>query len=359
MKTILLLFAAALTFISACSQTSKPTAGTGNRAQQLTDSIYKASGVPGILVATSEKGKRTYYASGFANLETKQLFDSATLFEAGSITKTFTAYVLLSVLKEKGITETTPIVNYLPDSVKANKALQTITFLQLLNHTAGFARMPDNIDATVSNQMQPYEHYSIHHLFSYLKTCQPKFTGKSSYSNLGFGLAGVLAARINGKTYAQLLDDNIFMPFKMAAPGKGVVQNNNNSKGYFENEATNYWTMNSMEAAGGLKCNAVEMLSYLESMITPVNKDAKVIIDSLLSSTVTLQGSLSVGRAWHIITKPGKPVIYWHNGGTYGFSTFVAFEKNSGKAVMVAINQFNKNAYSDGLGFLLIKLLLQ
>jgi hypothetical protein len=53
-----------------------------------------------------------------------------------------------------------------------------------------------------------------------------------------------------------------------------------------------------------------------------------------------------------------QPGVYWHNGGTYGLSTFCAFLKNKSKAVLVIINQFNKNEISDGLGIQLIKQLM-
>jgi len=46
--------------------------------------------------------------------------------------------------------------------------------------------------------------------------------------------------------------------------------------------------------------------------------------------------------AWHIMT--GRtPLIYWHNGGTYGFSTFAAFEPKSQTAIFAAANAFNVN----------------
>ena len=54
-----------------------------------------------------------------------------------------------------------------------------------------------------------------------------------------------------------------------------------------------------------------------------------------------------------------KPIIYWHNGGTYGFSTFAAFIKGQQKAVIVVINKFNQNNISDGLGIAIMKELIK
>ncbi|MEI9909926.1 MAG: serine hydrolase [Bacteroidota bacterium] len=82
-------------------------------------------------------GERKYYNFGFADPDKKMLFDSATIFEIGSITKTFTAYVLESILTEKGINDSSAVWNIFPDSVQQIKALESITFLGLMNHTSG------------------------------------------------------------------------------------------------------------------------------------------------------------------------------------------------------------------------------
>ncbi len=68
---------------------------------------------------------------------------------------------------------------------------------------------------------------------------------------------------------------------------------------------------------------------------------------------------MKVCRAWHTLQQKDKPVIYWHNGGTYGFSTFAAFLKNTDQAVMIVINRFNSNNISDNLGFTIMKKMLE
>ncbi len=97
------------------------------------------------------------------------------------------------------------------------------------------------------------------------------------------------------------------------------------------------------------------MLSYLQSMTMPINEESKEIITNLLKSTIAITPEINVAKAWHTVEKEGLPVIYWHNGGTYGFSTFAGFLKDQNKAVIVVINQFNKNKISDGLGVAIMK----
>jgi len=331
----------------------------GTFIHQKGDSLYKSSKVPGIFVGVLHKGVARYFNFGYANPDKKMPFDSATIFEAGSITKTFTAFVLVSVLKEKGISENQSILGYLPDSVQGNKALEKISFLNLLNHTSGLPRLPDNMSLT-ENAMSPYDRYKAGDLFSYLRTAVPKPDGKSNYSNLGMGLAGVLAERISGKRYAVLLDEYIFLPFHLVTPANALANAaDNKSQGYFGDDQSAYWNMDVMAPAGGLKCSAKEMLGYLKEISAPSNAAIKPIVDTLLQPTVRVNERVSVGRAWHTLENKNKPVVYWHNGGTYGFSTFAAFLKGGEEAVIVVVNQFNTNKVSDGLGMAIMNKLIE
>lgn len=354
MKIYKLLFLiCCLSFVSCVNaQTTKE--NLSNFIQQAADSIYKKESLPGIFVSILNNGERQFFNAGFADPDKQKIFDAATMFEIGSITKTFTAYVLTAVLMENKIDETELIIKYLPDSVKQNKNLSSVSFLNLMNHTSGLPRLPGNMKPV--NNRQPYEDYAEKELFSYLKNCTPKMDGKYDYSNLGAGVAGVLAERISGKTYAALLDEYIFIPFKMVTPANGIAVNQNKSTGYYANDdKAAYWNMNVLAPAGGLKCTGTEMLTYLQNLCFPKTDNSKIIIDKLTAQSVALNPKIAIGRGWHIFNDKDQPLFYWHNGGTYGFSTFCAFTKNKSNAVIVVINQFSKNALADGLGLKIIK----
>ena len=322
--------------------------------QNAADSIYKKDSLPGIFVGILNNGERHFFNAGFADPEKKMPFDSATMFEIGSITKTFTAYVLTAVLMENKIADTAFILKYLPDSVRQNQYLQHINFLNLMNHTSGLPRLPENMK--LDSSRQPYENYGASNLISFLKNCKPKPNAQYEYSNLGGGLAGVLAERISGKNYAALLDQYIFLPFKMETPANTFAATQNKSTGYFaKDDKTPYWNMNVLAPAGGLKCTGNEMLTYLQNMCFPKTGNSKTIVDKLTEQTFAVNPKIAIGRGWHIFNDKDKPLFYWHNGGTFGFSTFCAFTKDKSKAIIVVVNQFNKNAFSDGLGSRIIK----
>jgi CubicO group peptidase (beta-lactamase class C family) len=345
-------------FIAACKQPEKKQDNTlASYIQAQSDSLLKSDNLPGIFVGVLDSGRRIYYSAGYADPDKKIAFDSATLFEIGSITKTFTALVLEKVLKEKGISDSNSISIHLPDSVRANKALKDISFLSLLNHTSGLPRLPDNMDL-MDDWLTPYDNYTPEEFFSYLENCTPVATGKSNYSNLGAALAGVLAERIAGRDYFDLLDQYVFTPFGLGKSNK-TLEVSNKAQGYFNNDKALYWGTSIMGPAYVLKSNADELLDYLGYMAIPSDSAAKLLIDKLLEPTLTIVPGTSVCRAWHTIEQKDKPVIYWHNGSTYGFSTFGAFIRGQQKAVIVVTNRFNKSAVSDALGIAIMRRILK
>jgi CubicO group peptidase (beta-lactamase class C family) len=355
---LLLFFIVPCIVLLSCHAQDKPRAANGLDAliKSKGDSILKTEKVPGIFVGVLNKGKRSYYQFGYANPTTKTVFDSSTVFEIGSITKTFTAYVLETILKEKQVSDTSFILPYLPDSVRQNKSLAGIRFIHLLNHTSGLPRLPTNIDVL---SKQPYETYTVDSLFTFLKTYKAKPPGQFEYSNLAFGLSGVLASSISRKSYATLLEEYVFEPFHLLKPGDNFETAGTKSQGYFGADSISFWRFDALAPAGALKCSGEEVLNYLQTISNPPAA-VKPVIDSLLSPTFTIPpGKMQVGRSWFIQQRDQQPIVYWHNGGTYGFSTYAAFLKGRDIAVIIAINQFNKNAAADKLGNEVMSFLLQ
>jgi len=324
-----------------------------------TDTAFSKAGVPGMFVLYGNGSSEGFYSAGYAQPDNQKGYDMKTFFEIGSITKTFTAYTLMCVLKDHQIADSSYILPYLPSSVQNNEQLASISFVQLMNHSSGLPRLPENLDLS-SMTLQPYESYDSNQLFTYLQTAKLNKPGSYEYSNLGAGLAGVLAEKISGKTYAALLDQYIFLSFKMVDQNNTLEKSENKSQGYIDNNTVaEYWNMNILVPAGGLKCTGEEMKKYLTAMSKPINKYGEAIMTELTTPTLTLSPSLQVGRGWHISKKKDRADVYWHNGGTYGFSTFCAFVKGTGQYVMVVINKFNSNAVSDKLGMNIIHKILE
>lgn len=311
-----------------------------------TDSVFKLNAIPGILIGTSINGKHHFFNAGMADKSNNQVFTPETQFEIGSISKTFTAYILESVLKKKKISASSLILQFLPDSLNNNIHLSTIRFIDLLNHTSGLPRLPDNM-GSADNFMQPYAGYKKEDLYTYLKKAKTNSTGTVNYSNLAAGLAGVLAENISGESYEALLNKYITKPFHLKHTGIQASIKRPKAKGYFDKQEAVYWDMNSMVAAGGIKSDAKDILKYLDFII---NHQTSTIIQSVLQKTAEVNKEVAIAKGWHTLEKNEKTLLYWHNGGTYGFSTFCAFNPSNKNSIIVVINAFNKNTIADKLG---------
>ncbi|HVF96028.1 MAG TPA: serine hydrolase, partial [Flavisolibacter sp.] len=126
------------------------------------------------------------------------------------------------------------------------------------------------------------------------------------------------------------------------------------SQGYVDKKKSAYWNMAALAPAGDLDCTAGEMLDYLRNMSQPTKQTAQRIA-RLETPTKRINERLQIGLGWHLMEEKGKPTLYWHNGGTYGFSTFAAYIKGTGQAVVVVVNKANANKASDALGIAILR----
>jgi CubicO group peptidase (beta-lactamase class C family) len=317
--------------------------------QEKLDSLVNIKKIPGIIVGISQDGQRKFKYSGYANKESGLPMQPDRQLEIGSITKTFTAYLLCKTLQDRKINDTSSFIRWLPDSVQANTNLLGKSFLQLLNHTSGLQRLPSNLKGT---REQPYIGYIEQDLYSYLATAKPDISSAYAYSNLGMGLAGQLACVLSQQTYAALVDRYFVKPLNLTATGLEANSQLPVCTGYLNGKATSYWQMDVLQGAGGIKSTPVDMLTYLEFILASQDDP---IIKIITTPTVVVNERLAIARGWHWLLLPNQQKILWHNGGTYGFSTFCGIDLATKTAVFVAVNSFNANDISDVIGINVLK----
>ncbi len=311
------------------------------------DSLVAEKKIPGVIVAISDHGKHTVYTAGMADVDRNMPFTTSTQCEIGSISKTVNAYVVLRVLASKGLSVDSSIGPWLPDSVRTNEAVAKIPFRKLLNHTSGLPRLAPNMKLNDST-LQPYKDYGASDMYSFLRVARPDSNAKYSYSNLAAGLAGELASRMSGRSYADLVAKYVTKPFKMRSTGLGIHDELPVAIGWIDDKKkAEYWDLNVQRGAGGIRSTADDMLRYGEKMIERKDKEPEQIITN---ETVAVNERVSVALGWHLAKAAGRSPFVWHNGGTYGFSTFLGYDREKRTVVFIAINRFNVNSQSDKLG---------
>lgn len=302
------------------------------------------SGTPGISLAILKGTKVFYYNYGWARIATEQHPTPHTLYEIGSLTKTFTAYLLADAIVNNRVTPNDPITKYLPDSVASNKALKSITLQMLSNHTSGLPRLPANYASGSFNPDDPYAAYTTHHLFSYLTTATLLHAPGSSYtySNVGAGLLGVILERIYQQPYEALLQEIIFKPYGLKESFSTAIMDTTLAAAPYGSKGSPvlYWNFKSMAGAGSIKSNTTDLVSYaLQFSLKP--KNAKRETDKrvdLLEKITTQPITTAVSMGWHFSEVFGTKRIMEHNGSTGGFSSYIGISAAQKLAVVVLCN---------------------
>jgi len=301
--------------------------------------IQKSNTV-GLCIGIIDKDKVSTYGYGETVKGNGKIPNGDNFFELGSITKSFTAILLAYYADEKKVKLTDSITKYLPDSVAANPELKSITLLNLINHTSGLDRIPANLFSHATDAHNPYKDYTKQLLYSYLKTCKlsSKPGTQYAYSNLAVGLLGDILETINKEFYEQQVKEIICRPLGMLNTSQFLnpllsprfVQVYNAG-----GEATPPWDFDVLAACGALRSTMNDMLLYAKANLHPgADKLSKAIE---LTHHITFNKDVKVGMAWHVITVNGVDYIF-HNGGTNGSSSFLAFNTEKNIAVVVLSN---------------------
>jgi hypothetical protein len=145
-----------------------------NIVDKIVDSIARRyiqkSNTVGLSIGIIKDGKISTYNYGETKRNNRQLPNSNTIYEIGSITKTFTAAILAHYVNDGKMSLADPIIKYLPDSVAVNPTLKDITLVNLINHTSGLPSLPTNFNAQKPyDDANPYKNYNKQLLFAYLK----------------------------------------------------------------------------------------------------------------------------------------------------------------------------------------------
>jgi len=293
----------------------------------------------GISIGISQKGKNYFYNYGEIKRDSKIPPDSSSIYEIGSITKTFTGLVLAKAITENKLKLEDDIRKYLPGKFQNLTYYgKVIRIKHLANHSSGLPRIPENMTTQRNfDELNPYKNYTKEMLLSYLGTLKLNDEpGKEfEYSSLGMALLGIILEEIYETSFENLVKEKILRPYNLKQTGLTLTEEQNKkfTFGYNQNgDSTPHWELGVFAPAGALKSSANDMLTYLELN----RKEAEKAL--VLTHLPTYKESETVGLAWFIKkTKQGN-YMTWHNGATYGSCSFCAFIKEKECSVVILCN---------------------
>ena len=304
-----------------------------------------------LVIGVYQRGQN--WVGGFGTAEsggTNRKPDGDTIFEIGSITKVFTGFALADAANRGIVKLDDPLVALLPDGSQPNDTqVRQITLKQLATHSSGVPRLPaDFWEQAKGQEANPYAGYTVIELFASLasvKLNRAPGTGYE-YSNYGAALLGQALALKQGTTYSNLLHQRILDPLAMTDSFL-IVPEANKARfvgGYSPTgESTTSWDFDAFAPAGGLHSTANDLLKFIRAAHGPdddsLGKALKLTLQ--LHSDTVMQ---KVGLGWHQLTTIEDLAVWWHNGGTGGYVSYLGIDPAHQTGVIVLAN------YGDALG---------
>lgn len=288
---------------------------------------HSASGDFSGVALVARRGKVLYqHAFGLANREWNVPNDLDTKFEIGSMTKQFTAMLVLQMVNEDKLRLDGRLSDYLP--YYRQDTGKQITISELLSHTSGvpnFTSLPGFLDGSESRA-----HHTVLEFVQKYCSGNLLFTPgtKFEYSNSGYFLLGAILEQVSGESYEDLLQRRIFDPLGMKNSGYTHTETliPRRSAGYertslgFRN--ARFYDMSIPFSAGALYSTAGDLLLWDQALYT------EHLLAAKLRELMFKPNLEDYGYGWvMLIPASGAPYagesIPMHGGAIFGFQSVI------------------------------------
>lgn len=341
------------------------------RVARLVAPLIESRTVLGLSIGMIDGDKIWTMGYGFVDSELRARPDAGTVYEIGSITKSFTGILLADAVErgkampEGASSDATPsaklkldsrVADFLPDSVRTGEfGSSGATLLDLATHHSGLPSLPP--DFAPGDPGNPYADYSAARMLASLEhvPLDAKPGTRYSYSNLGAGLLGWILARHAGVDYPELVRRRITAPLAMGSTGTVLTPELSArlAQGHDpDGEVVPNWDFDALAGAGAIRSNIDDMLLYLKANLGMTQTSLRTAIDASQKSQRAIENGGSIGLGWHIA--PGGKAI-WHNGETAGYHSIIVFNREKRQGVIVLSNTLSP--LIDRLGIDLLKML--
>ncbi|EML2067042.1 ACT family cephalosporin-hydrolyzing class C beta-lactamase [Enterobacter asburiae] len=244
--------------------------------------LMNAQAIPGMAVAVIYQGQPHYFTFGKADVAANKPVTPQTLFELGSISKTFTGVLGGDAIARGEISLGDPVTKYLPELT--GKQWQGIRMLDLATYTAGGLplQVPDEVTDNAA-------------LLRFYQNWQPQWKPGTTrlYANASIGLFGALAVKPSGMSYEQAITTRVFKPLKLDHTWINVpkTEEAHYAWGYRDGKAVHVSPGMLDAEAYGVKTNVQDMASWVMVNMKP---------DSLQDSSLRKGIALAQSRYWRV-----------------------------------------------------------
>jgi serine-type D-Ala-D-Ala carboxypeptidase/endopeptidase len=301
----------------------------------LSDRIDRNRKASGIVVGVIDpQGARRVIAHGDVKPDS--------LFEIGSITKVFTALVLTDMVERGEVRLSDPVQKYLPDGVRMPRRGREITLEDLGTHMSGLPRLPTNF--APRNLADPYAGYTAERLYEFLRsydlTREPGT--KWEYSNLGSGLLGHVLSRRAGSDFETMTRLRIFGPLDMMNTWMRLPRHLEERMAVGHSvqlQPVPAWNWDVLAGAGAFWSGADDLLEFVAAALGHKPSGLAPAMSAMLKVRHPVNADMGQAIGWNTLKLPATEIVL-KDGGTYGFSSVIAFDPKRRTGLVVLSNAF-------------------
>jgi CubicO group peptidase (beta-lactamase class C family) len=284
-------------------------------------------------------------AYGFADVEKQIAADRLTKYKIGSISKTFTAVMIMQLMEEKKLNLQTKLGRFYPNIPNAEK----ITMYDLLHHRTGIV---DYINGDSITGKNIYRFHSKDEMIQKISTYKPLFEPgtKHEYSNSNYNLLGYIIETLTKKSYAENLQTRIVKKANLVNtyfPSEKINTAKGESYSYTYNgtqwEKIPEWENSIAYSAGAIISTTADVTRFMYALF-----DGKLIKPTSLEQMKEIKEGY--GKA--LVQFPfGERRFYGHTGGIESFRAVVGYypTEKLGISLMVNGDNFNRNDIMIGI----------
>ncbi|EEQ07141.1 class C beta-lactamase [Yersinia bercovieri] len=264
--------------------------------------LLKEQDIPGMAVAVFYDGKPQFFNYGVADIKTGRRVTENTLFELGSVSKTFTGVAGEYAVQTGMMNLNDPVTEYA--SELTGNQWKKVKMLHLATYTAG--GLPLQLPDSVTDQKS---------LWQYYQQWQPQWAPgvMRNYSNASIGLFGALAVKKSQLTFENYMMKNVFQPLKLKHTFITVPESmqSNYAWGYKDGQPVRVTLGMLGEEAYGVKSTSQDMVRFMQANMSPDSLPAEN--DKLKRALIAAQsryfqaGEMFQGLGWEMYNWPINP----------------------------------------------------
>jgi len=281
-------------------------------------------------IAISHNGKIVYSKSiGFADIESNQKITEQTKFRIGSISKMFTASLILKAVEENKLKLNETIDKYFPAIVNSNK----ITVSNLLNHRSGIHSFTDDADYLSWCTQAKSENEMLAIIAKGKSEFEPD--SKAQYSNSNYLLLTIILEKAYKKPFKEILNEKILSPVALQSTYLGGKINLKDAE-CNSYKLSDKWLlepetdMSIPLGAGAVVSNPSDLTKFIEALFA-----GKIISEKSLEQMTTLKDNYGMG-IFQIPFYEKKG--FGHTGGIDGFTSMLAYFPDDKLSVALTSN---------------------